>query len=336
MQKSYIEHSGKVVEDKRFSHTMALFLNPKTDFKDGAIRCITSRKGKVNVAGYVDKSKIYKVKQVKKLEKYVITEPLDIKGEDDLIKKLSFDDLVFLGFEDPDIIIDPDTNRIHLYFTIPFVDKPKGLYRVYLGHAEGEELDSLEMTDPVLPPGSRVDVYSKELALAPMNKNGVRLNLFESKDENDEVYNSTIRVAIVKNLSMGWKLGKTLLYPKNINFRWCGGHVSPGPILPREFIDVGEGKLLGILNGREANRQEENKIIYENFSVGLMIYNYEKGKIEWISERPIIVDSEAKHITFSSQFIQRSSNKGILYAHVDDSFVRAYSLFSNELKKLLP
>jgi hypothetical protein len=72
------------------------------------------------------------------------------------------------------------------------------------------------------------------------------------------------------------------------------------------------------------------------FSVGLFIYDYEHGKIDWISKEPFIQDSEAVTITFASQFIETGPGTGTLYAHVDDSFVRAYTLNAEEMKTLLP
>ncbi len=72
------------------------------------------------------------------------------------------------------------------------------------------------------------------------------------------------------------------------------------------------------------------------FSVGLFIYDYENGKIDWVSPEPFIQDSEAVSITFASQFVEIGPGKGILYAHVDDSFVRAYTLKAELLKSLLP
>ena len=72
------------------------------------------------------------------------------------------------------------------------------------------------------------------------------------------------------------------------------------------------------------------------FSVGLFIYDYENGKIDWVSPEPLIRDSEAKTITFASQFIQTKNGEGILYAHVDDSFVRAYTLYADKLKNIIP
>ena len=236
MQKVVKQHFGKVAKVTKFEHMMALSLNPKTNYSDGVIRCITSRQGKLSVAGYIDKSEIYLVKEIKKFENYKVTKKLNIKGTEKLIKHLSFDNLKFIGFEDPDIIIDSETDLIHLYFTIPFVNKSKRLYRVYLGHAQGKELENLTMTDPVLPPGIKSKIYAKELAVAPINKSGKRLNLFESKD----AWHSTVRVAEVEDLTSDWKLRKTIIVPKQIGYKWISGHASPGPLLPKEFIDPGE------------------------------------------------------------------------------------------------
>ena len=173
------------------------------------------------------------------------------------------------------------------------MNKSKRLYRVYLGHAQGKELENLTMTDPVLPPGIKSKIYAKELAVAPINKSGKRLNLFESKD----AWHSTVRVAEVEDLTSDWKLRKTIIVPKQIGYKWISGHASPGPLLPKEFIDPGENKIVGILNGRVANSKEGDKIIYKEFSVGLMIYDYEKGKVDWISKKPLIMDTDAKIIT---------------------------------------
>jgi len=93
---------------------------------------------------------------------------------------------------------------------------------------------------------------------------------------------------------------------------------------------------LGILNGREANQKIRDKIKYGMFSIGLFIYDYENGKIKWISPEPLIQDSEAETITFASQFVETEKGSGILYAHVDDSFVRAYTLNAYGIKPLLP
>lgn len=116
-----------------------------------------------------------------------------------------------------------------------------------------------------------------------------------------------------------------------------GEHASPGPLFPEDFINIGEGKRLGVMNGRSASAKMENgDVKYGTFSTGLFIYDYENGKIEWVSPEPLIIDSEAVTITFASQFVLTKPGKGILYAHVDDSFVRAYSLSADSIKSLLP
>ena len=98
-----------------------------------------------------------------------------------------------------------------------------------------------------------------------------------------------------------------------------------------------KSKRLGIVNGREANKIINGKTMYGIFSIGLFIYDYEKGE-NWIGflPKPFIIDSEAKNITFASQFIEIELSKGILYTYVDDSFVRAYDLDAEKIKTLLP
>jgi hypothetical protein len=59
-------------------------------------------------------------------------------------------------------------------------------------------------------------------------------------------------------------------------------------------------------------------------------------RIDWVSPEPFIRDSEARTITFASQFVSGAdaglpADTGILYAHVDDSFVRAYTLRAEEV-----
>ena len=72
------------------------------------------------------------------------------------------------------------------------------------------------------------------------------------------------------------------------------------------------------------------------FSVGLFIYDYEQGKIDWASPKLFIQDTEARTITFASQFVETKPSEGILYAHVDDSFVRAYTLYAEGIRAFLP
>lgn len=332
MEKLYIQHEGRVIEtDNQFKYVMAITLNPKADYKEGIVRCITSRSGSLLIKGNLDRSELHKLKG-NSLEHFEIGDRLMIKNEDEILNQLIADDGDFIGLEDPDIWIDPDTNLIHVYFTIPIINKDKTKKgKIWLGHAVGKDLDSLEMTMPALM-GDR----AKEISVAPVNKKGFRLNLFESKDRRNDISYSIVRVAIVKDMGKPWEYGETLFHPAEHNISWIGGHASPGPLFSKNFIDVGEGKLLGLINGREANEKIGEKTKYRMFSVGLFIYDYENGKIDWVSPEPLIQDTEAITITFASQFVETGKGEGILYAHVDDSFVRAYTLKAEWLKKLLP
>jgi hypothetical protein len=243
--------------------------------------------------------------------------------------------LDFIGLEDPDIWVDEENNLLHVYFTFPFINKSEeDKNKIHLGHAVGKNLDSLEMTMPAL----MADEIggAKELSIAPINKQGFRYNLVESSKKEDNFTYSVVRLAITEDMSKPWKFGEIVFHPKEHNISWIGGHASPGPLLPKSFIDVGEGKLLGIMNGRETNQKIGDEIKYGMFSVGLFIYDYENGKIDWVSPKSFIQDGEAVTITFASQFVETKPGEGILYAHVDDSFVRAYTLKAELIKPLLP
>lgn len=338
MDKYYIQHEGKVINDLRFKHVMAIALDPKTNFKEGIIRCITSREGDVHFKWYVDKSELYKIKGVS-LEHFEITERLNIKNEEAIIKKLIPEGYEFIGLEDPDIWRDNEAGLMHVYFTIPIkpidkkIEKSKKI-KIHLGHAIGKDLDSLEMTMPVLL--DDVVDSAKEVSIAPLNKKGFRYNLVESKDRSTDITYSVVEAVKVENMGESWKYEKLIFHPKDKDIPWIGGHASPGPLLPKNFIDIGDDKMLGIINGRESNQiMKDGTIKYGMFSIGLFIYDYEKGKIDWVSPEPFIQDSEATTITFASQFVDTGEGTGILYAHVDDSFVRAYSLERESIKSFL-
>ncbi len=334
---SYFEHSGKVVEDDRFSHMMAITLDPRSQYKRGVIRCITNREGRVDEKGYIDRSELYKISG-DTLEHFDVGERLDIQNETEVIKQLSGEDFDFLGLEDPDIWIDEEAGLMHLYFTMPFVGKgsKKDITQIHLGHAVGKDLDSLVMTLPVLQSDIMDNNTAKEVSVVPKNSKGLRNNLFESSSIEDKIWYSTIRVGVAADMNNPWQFGETVFHPKERNIAWAGGHASPGPFFSQGFINVGEGKLLGVMNGREANQQIGDKTKYGMFSVGLCIYDYEDGKIDWVSPRPFIIDSEAKNITFASQVVETGNGEAILYAHVDDSFVRAYTLRAEDLKTVIP
>ncbi len=333
-QKGYIEHAGKVVETGgKFEHVMALALDPRSGCKTGVIRCITSRDGDVAVSGYIDRSKLYTI-EGSSPEAFFMRDELAIRRADEIVAELGEGQFDFLGLEDPDIFVDDRTGLVHLYFTLPLRNPTKGGITIHLGHAMGQDLASLEMTLPFLLDEGRGG--AKELSVAPPSRSGVRYNLVESSIQEADFTYSTVRVAIADDMAKSWQFGETVFHPKEHGIAWIGGHASPGPLFPKEFIDIGEGKLLGVMNGREANRRVDGRIVYGMFSVGLFIYDYENAKIDWVSPEPFIRDSEARTITFASQFVPQGGGKGILYAHVDDSFVRAYTLDAAQMRALLP
>lgn len=328
-----IQHSGKVLEATgSFKHIMAIALDPSSNYSKGIARCIVSREGDVTKRGYVDRSQIHLI-HGRFPEHFEIGDELKIEGSEKILPFLGNEKTEFIGLEDPDIFIDSSTT--HIYFTLPYINRAEHSSLIHMGHAEGKDLDSLKMTEPVLKETPETE-SAKELSVAPINSKGVRLNLFESgKKEKDFDY-SVVRVATAKDMSGPWKFGPIVFHPKEHGIPWIGGHASPGPLFPKTFIDIGENKLVGIMNGREANKRIGDEIKYGMFSVGLFIYNYEHGKIDWVSSEPLIQDTEAKTITFASQFIETKPGEGILYAHVDDSFVRAYTLNAEGIRKLLP
>jgi len=331
MGKGYFEHKGKVIEqDDRFKYVMAITLNSSQNYKEGIVRCVLCREGDIGVKGYTDRSELYKVSG-NSLEFFKIGERLNIRNAKEIISQLTLEGNDFIGLEDPDIWIDPATNLVHIYFSIPIIPKDKGQKtKVYLGHAVGKDLDSLEITMPIL------ESWAKEISIAPINKKGFRYNLFESKDRQPEGSYSVVENAITKDMGALWERGKIVFHPKEHNIPWIAGHASPGPLFSKEFIDIGEGKLVGLINGREANKKFGDQIQYGIFSIGLFIYDYENGEIDWVSPEPFIRDSEAKIITFASQFVETEKGKGVLYAHVDDSFIRAYDLNAEDIKKIIP
>ncbi|MEK9175003.1 MAG: hypothetical protein AAB795_00250, partial [Patescibacteria group bacterium] len=258
---NYVEHPNKAVEtDERFKHVMAITLNPRSRYKDGIIRCITSREGNLQIKGYMDRSKLYRIKE-KSLEKFEITNPLIIKNESEIIGTLTKNNGDCIGLEDPDIWIDKKTDLMHIYFTIPikFVDKEKRT-KIHLGHAVGKSLDSLIMTEPILLANDKFS--AQEVSIAPLNKQGIRYNLIESRDHRSDWTYSTVQVAIAEDMGKPWKYGKVAFHPADHNISWIAGHASPGPLLPNTFIDVGKSKLLGILNGREANKNIGGQVKY--------------------------------------------------------------------------
>jgi hypothetical protein len=320
---------GRAVEThERFKHVMALALNPKTSFQDGVIRCITDREGSVDVSGFVDHSQLYTVAKKGKFQ-YEICERLAIENEDRMIGPLLPNGFEFLGLEDPDLFVDEEGN-LHLYCTVPLFNRKTGRSRIYLGHACGDSLEALCMQEPVL---THTKDSAKEVSLAPSATDGIRRHLIESSAPGGKfMAYSTVRVAKTRSANAPWEFGETIFHPGKKGIPWAEGHASPGPFVPRSFIDVGEGKLLGFLNGREHDRVHNEQVVFGAFTVGLFIYDFEHGEICWVSKTPILQDEEAKTITFASYFLETGPAEGILYAHVDDSFVRAYAVTAQSLR----
>ena len=174
MNKYFTQHAGKVIDTNlQFTHVMALALDSRTDYHTGVLRCITSRIGDVGVKGYVDRSELHLVAG-NSLESFQIGQKLDIKNEAEIIHQLSQNSLEFIGLEDPDIWIDTNSNLLHLYFTLPFINVATDKYCVHLGHAVGRDLNSLEMTLPSLMADDKIS--AKELSIAPLNRQGFRFN----------------------------------------------------------------------------------------------------------------------------------------------------------------
>ena len=335
MSLAYTQHAGRAVEDKRFSHLMAIALDPGAQYKKGVIRCITSREGDVDTKGYIDRSELYAISG-ETPEKFSVGEPLQIKNTKEILDRLDSKEWNFIGLEDPDIFVDDKTGLTHLYFTMPLLnkDKTKEQSLIHLGHAVGKDLNSLEMTMPALQ--ADTNNTAKEVSIAPINSKGIRYNLIESSSIEDKVWYSTVRIGIARSMDKPWEFGETVFHPKEQDIPWIGGHASPGPLFPKSFIDAGEGKLVGIINGREANRTVDDKTVYGMFSVGLFIYDYERGKIDWVSPKPFIQHTEAHAITFVSEIVETKPGEGILYAHLDASFVRAYALYAEGIRAFLP
>jgi hypothetical protein len=72
------EQKGKVLEDARYKHLMALSLDEKSGYQQGLIRCIASRSGDVEECGYIDRSVLHHV-SLDGNGKFIIGEKLKIK-----------------------------------------------------------------------------------------------------------------------------------------------------------------------------------------------------------------------------------------------------------------
>ncbi|PSP51224.1 hypothetical protein BRC60_03430, partial [Halobacteriales archaeon QH_1_68_42] len=320
----------------RCEHIMALHFDPRGDYEEGIARCVVSRTGDVEEPGFIDRSRIHAV-DVRSPYDVELGPELDIAGSQAVVEDLAESDRCnFLGFEDPNLWCDRESGVLHFYCTVPFLDRNAGEISVYLGHAEGPGLDSLRMTAPVLEPEPDVHQGAKEVAIAPPSSEGGRYNLVESNDVVDDTWYSVLRTAVAPDLTGPWEYGEVALHPRDHSYDWFAGHASPGPLLPPEFVDVGESRRVGLLNGREAERREGGAPTFGSFTVGLSVYDFERGTVEWVSPEPVIEDPAAETITFASAYRLLGPETGLIYAHVDDSFVRAYRVDTAALESYLP
>ncbi|VVB77670.1 Uncharacterised protein [uncultured archaeon] len=297
----------------------------------GLAREITKSQGSVDVPGFIDKSKLIIVESKDGLS-WKKTKDLEIKGIKEIIKKLSGKDRDFIGLEDPDIWTDEKGVK-HIYFTIAFKLKNKIGYKIYLGHAQGNSLQNINATKPVLGPIGDNIVGFKEVCISPLKSKAGRFTLTESGVISENKDRSAVALSIAKDMSKPWEFLGIVLDPKKMKYNWCLGHLSPCTFFPEEKINI-KGYLVGIINGRETSRKINGKKIYGKFCPGIMLFNPKTGEIPWISKKPLFEDPDARTITFASDFISRK-NKDILYCHINDSFVRAYEINFKELKKYI-
>tara|TARA_B100001971_G_scaffold213696_1_gene247844 strand:- start:54 stop:1052 length:999 start_codon:yes stop_codon:yes gene_type:complete len=305
---------------------MALCIDPsvKDDYK-GIARVVNERKGDVNVVGFVDRSKLILVES-DDLLKWNILGDLKIKGIDEVIKKFESENIYFVGLEDPDIFVDDEETK-HVYFTIAYKYKEGDDYKIYLGHASGKSLDNLVASDPIID-------GIKEVAISPVSNNGYRYVLAESWFKEDEEGIAMIRA---NNMGKDWKFDKLVFDPAKKNSpSWCKGYASPCRFFDPSLVNIGENLLLGVCTGNSGEYTEDGVKKRGDFEPGLFVFDYKTGSIPWIAEESLFKDPLAKTITFASELVTTSKHEAILYAHPNDSFVRAYKLDISKLKKLVP
>lgn len=311
---------------------MALCIDPssKNPYR-GITRHVFNRQGDENVPGYVDFSKLVLVESYD-LFSWKVLEDLEIKGLKESIKKLPFSE-GFMGTQDPDILIGDKKDK-HVYFTIPLKYPHKNDQDVYLGHATGKTLDDLTFEGCVLGTiGTEINGF-KELSPSPIAKNGQGIHLTEIQiRDNPDI--SAIAAVKSKDFGGNWEYLHLAHDPRKSKYLWCRGFSSPCRILPKSFVDPGKDLYVLIMNGRVPIIKKEGKNVYGDFLPGLALYNPETGEMPWVAPKPLFKDPVAKTITFTHEFII-SNGQGILFAHPNDSFIRAYRLNPAELKKLLP
>lgn len=305
---------------------MALCIDPSSKPGNyvGIARNVYQRKGNVNISGFFDLSRLILVKS-KDLLKWENVKELEIEGIDNVIKSIQPKNTFFLGLEDPDIFTDEEGMK-QVYFTVAYKYKNKKGAKVFLGHAQGISLSKLKATEPVI-------AKNKEVAISPIKSEGYRYILSESWNEKPEEGISLLKA---RNMGKDWEFKKLVFKPKNSSPKWVRGYASPCRIFEPKIFNIGNKILLGICNGNSGEYYVEETKYRGKFTPGLFLFNSKTGEIPWISDENLFEDPVATEITFASELIQINKKEFILYAHPNDSFVRAYKLNIDELIKMVP
>ena len=304
---------------------MALCIDPisKNPYQ-GIAREVTERKGSVDLVGYIDLSKLVLIKSEDRLE-WDVVKDLQINGIDKIIRKFKKKETYFMGLEDPDIFVD-EYGKKHIYFTIAYKNKDKSGGKLFLGHAKGESLDKLTATEPVISD-------NKEVAISPVKSENYRYVLAESWEGNPAEGISLLKA---KNMERNWEFERLVFDNKRQHYPWCAGKASPCRLIDPSIIDIGNNLLLGIYNGNSGKYRKDGKEYRGDFEPGLFLFDYKTGNIPWIDKRSLFKDPKAKTITFASELVCLNNNEAILFAHPNDSFVRAYKLDLQKLKQRIP
>lgn len=302
----------------------------------GIARQIIDRQGSPDIPGFMDKSKLIIVESHDLLHWNIVCD-LHLQGFEGMLHDLSDDmqeEKKFIGLEDPDIITDED-GTLHLFFTIPFRYKRMDRHDLFVGHAQGAHLESLVTTPPVLTKVDDEIEGFKEICPAPVAEDASRLMLAETAVNKGKTTYSAISVSRAKSLSGAWNYERLIHDPQKESRRWCAGFSSPCRIFDARVLHHGK-YLVGIMNGRELTKVRKGKKYYGRFCPGLFLFDNGTGEIVWIDDEPLFEDPDATTITFASELVCQDKEEAILYAHPNDSFIRAYKLDISQIRKRLP
>lgn len=312
---------------------MALCVDPasKSPYR-GIARQVTERVGNVDIPGFLDMSKLVVVESYDLL-RWEVVRDLEIGMLESAIRALPHSKR-FMGPQDPDILTD-NKGLKHIYFTIPLKYPNKAEQDVYLGHAEGDSLQNLRATNPVLGKVNAEIVGFKEICHVPIRDNGQNFILAETfVNRGKERRYSAISLLEIKSSLDNWEYIKLVHDPENEKRKWCAGHSSPCRIFAPDYLSH-NGYLVGIMNGREPTKKINGKRVYGKFRPGLFLFDNKSGDIVWIDNEPLLEDPIATTVTFASDLVYLTDKEAILYAHPNDSFVRAYKLNLGKIKKRL-